>query len=154
MSSPRLLRGRYSRSGAHYVVTTVALNREPLFARHTCACAVVGELLRAETKGWVRNLTWVVMPDHLHWLFELRGGDLSRCVQAFKSRSARAINLACGTSGPVWQAGSYDRCLRGDKDLAGQARYIATNPLRSRLVEALADYPYWRCPWINTEADL
>jgi REP element-mobilizing transposase RayT len=136
------------------VVTTVALNRKPLFARHICACAVVDELMRAETEGWARNLTWVVTPDHLHWLFELGRDDLSRCVQAFKSRSARAVNLACGTSGSVWQAGFYDHCLRGDKDLAGQARYIATNPLRSRLVEALADYPYWHCPWINTEADL
>ena len=154
MSSPRLLHGRHSRSGALYVVTTVALNRKPLFARHICACAVVDELMRAETEGWARNLTWVVMPDHLHWLFELGRDDLSRCVQAFKSRSARAVNLACGTSGSIWQAGFYDHCLRGDKDLARQARYIATNPLRSRLVEALADYPYWHCPWINTQADL
>lgn len=154
MSSPRLLHGRNSRSGALYVVTTVALNRKPLFAKHICACVVVDELMRAETEKWVCNLTWVVMPDHLHWLFELRRDDLSRCVQAFKSRSARAINFARGTSGPIWQAGFYDHCLRGDKDLAAQARYIATNPLRSRLVEALADYPYWHCPWINTEADL
>ena len=80
MSSPRLLHGRNSRGGAHYVVTTVALNRKPLFAKHICACAVVGELARAETEGWVRNLTWVVMPDHLHWLFELRRNELSRCV--------------------------------------------------------------------------
>ncbi|MCW4453997.1 transposase [Flavobacterium sp. MXW15] len=154
MSSPRLLHGRNSRIGALYAVTTVVLNRQSMFTQHGCACAVAGELARIETEGRARNLAWVVMPDHVHWLFELRTDDLSRCVQAFKSRSARAVNLVRGTSGTVWQAGFYDHCLRGDEDLIGQARYIVCNPLRSGLVDALADHPYWYCPWISTEADL
>ena len=35
-----------------------------------------------------------------------------------------------------------------DEDLAGVARYIVANPLRAKLVRALADYPFWDAVWL------
>ena len=75
-------------------------------------------------------------------------------MQAFKSRTARAINAANGSCGPVWQSGFYDHRLRSDEDLHAQARYIVANPLRQGLVERLQDYPFWWCRWIARQADL
>jgi putative transposase len=147
MASPALLRGRCSEPGAFYVVTTVALGRRPLFIAPTLAQCVVDAFLDCEAEGRIETLVRVVMPDHVHWLIRLRDASLSRCVQAFKSRSARAINAARQGSGPVWQAGFHDHRLRDGEDLRAQARYIAFNPVRRGLVATPAEYPFFWCRW-------
>ena len=150
MSSPRLLIGRDSQPGAFYVITTVLNQRAALLLDPALARLVANELRGGAAEG----LAWVVMPDHVHWLLQLRATPLSRCVQAFKSRSARAINAARGASGMVWQAGYHDHRLRNDEDLRTQARYIVLNPLRRGLVARIEDYPYWWCRWISGTIDL
>lgn len=150
MSSPRLLIGRASRPGAFYTITTVTHARKALFLRPALAAAVAEELDRSEAE----TFTWVVMPDHVHWLLQLRTAPLSECVQVFKSRAARAVNALQGTRGPVWQRGFYDHRLRDGEDLQAQARYIVANPLRRGLVRRIEDYPHWHCRWITRTADL
>ncbi|MCB1567695.1 MAG: transposase [Xanthomonadales bacterium] len=146
MSSPRLLIGRDSRPGAIYVITTVLHQRATLFLDPALARLAAEELQAGAAAG----LAWVVMPEHVHWLLQLRATPLARCVQAFKSRSARTINAARGVSGTVWQAGYYDHRLRDDEDLRKQARYLVANPLRRGLVARIEDYPHWWCPWISS----
>lgn len=94
------------------------------------------------------------MPDHPHIVLRLSHRPLSRAIQAFKSRTARAINLPRGTTGPVWQAGFYDHCIRDDEALLRQARYVIENPLRRGLVARCEDYPYWWCRWIDRTESL
>ena len=94
------------------------------------------------------------MPEHVHWLLCLQSTTLSRCVQVFKSRTARAINLARGTTGKVWQAGFYDHQVRNDEDLRLQARFMVPNPVRRGLVARIEEYPHWWCPWICSTEDL
>ncbi len=154
MASPKLLTGRLSQAGTSYVVTTLVDQRRPLFCDPLLAGIVVKEIERCTSDANVTSQAWVVMPDHVHWLFQLRCDPLSRCLQAFKSRSARAINAEVMTHGRVWQPGFYDHRLRHDDDLATQARYLVTNPLRSGLVQRIEDYPFWWCRWIERSADL
>ena len=154
MASPKLSRHRQSKIGAIYVVTSVTDQRASLFAVHTAAYAVINEIARCENEGLVGNHAWVVMPDHIHWMLELRCGSLECCIQKFKSRSAHAINMIRHAAGPVWQPGFYDRYLRTDEDLRAQARYIAMNPVRAALVAEIGEYPYWWCRWIADRADL
>ena len=94
------------------------------------------------------------MPDHMHWLFRLDDALLGRCVQALKSRSARAIHQCGDKSGPFWQAGYYEHHLRDERDLRVQARYLVENPLRKGLVGRIEDHPFWWCRWIANSADL
>ncbi|MBN8482310.1 MAG: transposase [Xanthomonadales bacterium] len=150
MSSPKLLTGRESRPGHFYVVTTVVSRRAALFLDPALA-RLAADAMRT---GEAESLAWVVMPDHVHWLLRVGATPLSRCVQAFKSRAARAINAARGTSGPVWQAGFYDHRLRHEEDLHAQARYIVANPLRRGLVGKIEDYPHWWCQWVSCSDDL
>lgn len=154
MPSPRLMTGRRSCIDAFYTITSVTCGREPLFAAASNATLVMRELARCEAEQRVANLAWVVMPDHVHWLFQLRQGTLGASVQAFKSRVARGVNGLRVFSGPVWQAGYYDHRIRNEEDLAVQARYLVANPLRRGLVTCLGDYPYWYCAWIRGEDDL
>jgi putative transposase len=147
MASPSLLRGRCSEPGAFYVVTAVAHGRRPLFIAPPLAQCVVDAFLHCEVEGRIESWAWVVMPDHLHWLIRLRDASLSRCIQAFKSRSARAINAVRHGSGPAWQAGFHDHRLRNGADLRAQARYIAFNPVRRGLVATPDEYPFFWCRW-------
>lgn len=154
MTNPKLRRGRSSEQGAFYTVTTVVRDRRPIFTDHALASLIVGEIEACDTIGWVETCAWVVMPDHVHWLFQLCAHDLSGCIQAFKSRGARAVNDMRGLHGPVWQHGFYDHRLRDDEDLLSQARYIVTNPVRGGLVDRIEDHALWWCRWIQRQPDL
>jgi len=149
MASPALHIGRYSVIGAAYAVTTVTLLRRPLFANPVAAQAMASELRGSDASGDSDSIAWVVMPDHVHWLFELRSDSLSRVVQRLKSQAARDINIACGTRGAFWQPGFYDRQMRGDEDLLTQARYILGNPVRRGLAGGLGEYPHAWCRYGN-----
>ncbi|VVO06170.1 REP-associated tyrosine transposase [Pseudomonas fluorescens] len=140
--------GRYAEHGRIYLLTAVTHKRQPAFKDWRIGRLVVNEFRRAQEAGNVTSLSWVVMPDHFHWLVELHNGDLPKLMQVTKSRSARFINNERGFSAPVWQKGYFDRALRREDDLKTVARYIVANPLRAGLVEHIGHYPLWDAIWI------
>lgn len=147
-NSHLLRRGRYSESGRAYLVTTVVYQRRPVFTDLQLGRLLVTELKRAHDSGLVDSSAWVIMPDHLHWLFELRDATLSEVMKRVKSLSTLAINRARRTQGALWQSGYHDRAARAEEDLIRIARYIVANPLRGGLVEHLGDYPLWDAAWL------
>jgi REP element-mobilizing transposase RayT len=153
MTNPKLRRGRHSEIGAYYAVTAISAARAPLFADPQFARAVADEIASAERTGRTGSHAWMIMPDRVHWWFELHSGTLARHMQAFKSRSAITINRLRGVSAPVWQGDYYDHCLRGSEDLLMQVRYVVANPLRKGLVERIEQYPYWACAWAAKQED-
>ncbi|WP_102945112.1 transposase [Stenotrophomonas sp. VV52] len=140
MSSSRLQRGRFSAVGAIYILTTVTRGRQPLFEVPGNAHAVIDALRHIERSGRSRTHAWVVMPDHVHWLMELKSGTLATCMNIFKSRSSRLIG-----GDRVWQKGYHDHALRREESLIEAARYIVANPLRAGLAEQAGEYPYAWC---------
>ena len=147
-NSHRLRLGRHSEQGRAYLITIVVHNRRPLFADWRVGRLVVAELKHAHEQGWVDSMAWVVMPDHLHWLFQLKEGTLARTIGSTKSRSALAINRATNNQGALWQSGYHDRAVRDGEDLRNIARYIVANPLRAGLVNNIGDYPLWDASWL------
>ncbi|AZF04770.1 Transposase [Pseudomonas sp. R5-89-07] len=131
-----------------YLVTAVVYQRRPVFADLSLGRLLVAELKRAHDADLVTSLAWVTMPDHLHWMFELRDATLPQVIQQVKSRSTLTINQACGTKGAFWQNGYHDRAARAEEDLVKIARYIIANPLRAGLVERIGDYPLWDAVWL------
>ena len=81
---------------------------------------------------------YAVMPDHFHGILiltDVSGDGLTETIRAFKSFSARRINLMDGTTGkPVWQRSYFDRILRGERELDAARQYIRANPLRWKAV--------------------
>ncbi|WP_342788274.1 transposase [Stenotrophomonas cyclobalanopsidis] len=98
MSSRHLQRGRDSRIDGYYVLTTVVLRRRPVFADPRCAEYLVDTLRFEEREGLSRSFAWVIMPDHIHWLMQLRAGTLARLMGTLKLRSSRLFRAAvrCG----------------------------------------------------------
>jgi len=144
-----LRRGRVSEPGRVYLVTTVTRDRRPLFADFQPARQLVHCLRRIDAAGLAETLCFVVMPDHLHWLFVLgEGKPLSGLVQIMKNLSARRVNALRGDAGPVWQAGFHDHALRVEEDVVGVARYVVMNPVRAGLVTRVGEYPFWDTKWL------
>jgi REP element-mobilizing transposase RayT len=106
--------------------------------------------MHADTYEHTETLAYVVMPDHLHWLFSLTGkASLSEIVGAMKRHSARQVNgLLNRPYTPVWQRGFQDHALRSEESVIGAARYIIANPLRAGLVKRVGDYPLWDAVWL------
>ncbi|WP_223528827.1 REP-associated tyrosine transposase [Pseudomonas sp. GL-R-19] len=144
----RLRNARFSEPGRIYLLTAVAHRREPVFADRRMGRLVVEQLRCADEASLVTSMAWVLMPDHLHWLMELKHGTLAELMCRIKSRSSRSINLMRGDQGRLWQRGYYDRALHRDEDIKDAARYIVMNPLRAGLVKRVGDYPLWDAIWI------
>jgi len=140
--------GRYSQSGQIYLLTAVTRNREPLFNDWPTGRYLVRQLQQAHTDQLAESLAWVIMPDHFHWLIELKNSTLPALMLTTKSHSARAINAHLGRTGSFWQKGFHDRAIRYEEDLLAVARYIIANPIRAGLVRRVHDYPLWDAKWL------
>jgi REP element-mobilizing transposase RayT len=104
---------------------------------------VVAEIWREQMDlpGKVRTDEWVLMPNHFHALvlieWEESGSGavpttiLGRIVNAFKTVSAKRLNLLRGTPGvPVWQRNYYEHVVRNEAGLERIRDYIRENPAR------------------------
>ena len=144
----RLRHGRYSEQGRSYLVTIVVHHRQRLFTDLFLGRLLVAELRQVHERGLVDSLAWVIMPDHIHWLFELKQQTLADVARRIKSRSTLTINRHRQSKERVWQPGYYDRAVRVEEDIRTMARYIVANPLRAGLVERIGDYPLWDATWL------
>lgn len=143
MAYTDLRKGRFSKSGMVYHITTVTRDRTPYFASLSVARKVVQQLMVLQNEGRAETLCYVLMPDHLHWLMTLHEGTLAATVKLLKGRSAHAVGQA------IWQANYYDHAAQQDEDMRKMARYIVANPLRTGLVERIGDYSLWDAVWLN-----
>ncbi len=149
MPRDNLLKGRYSQAHQLYHVTICTENRQPWFTDFHCGRIVVGQMRYLHEQNSLESIAWVIMPDHLHWLFQL--GDrqtLSEVIKCLKATTAIKLNTLLQRRGTVWQRGFYDHALRREEDIRQIARYIVANPLRAGLVAKIGDYPLWDATWL------
>ncbi len=102
--------------------------REPVITR------IVSEAL--QHFDGVRCLmgSFVVMPNHVHALFQLLSGQkLEDLVHSWKGFTTRGINSVLGRSGSLWQERYWDRLIRHELHLLRCREYIRQNPVKARL---------------------
>lgn len=149
MSYRELAKGRFSSENQIYFITTVINKRRKLFIELDVCRRVIFEMKKLDKEGYIETLSWVIMPDHIHWLFQLKKkSSLGVVIKNFKGRSARSLNKLLGIQGTFWQHAYYDHTLRSDEDIKKVARYIVANPLRAGLVKRIEDYPHWDAVWL------
>lgn len=89
-----------------------------------------------------RQVAWVIMPNHVHVLFQLLAGQvIGNLVGSWKSYTARLMNEVNGEVGAVWQKDYFDRAIRDEKHLANCVRYIRRNPAKAGLRDG--EYRIW-----------
>ena len=144
-----LRKGRVSLAGNAYHVTICTHGREQWFKDIYTGRIPVKHLQQLQSEKEINTIAWVVMPDHVHLLFQLgQHHNLSEVIKRFKGRSAIDINRHLHRKGTFWQAGFHDHGVRKEEDLKNIARYIVANPLRAKLVERIGDYPLWDAVWM------
>ncbi len=99
----------------------------------------------------------VVMPDHVHILFEpsIKEKDadgnlvfwpLSELLHSIKSFTSHKIQNAEGGAG-VWEKEWHDRMIRSESDLDEKFVYVVENPQRKNLVVGVEEYEWaWTAP--------
>ncbi len=116
-----------------------------------------------------RLLAWVVMPNHVHVLFQpLNGWTVAKIVASWKKFTARKIcdyrranagyanppigdaknaNQEIGDpSGRVWHREYWDRYIRDERHFQRAVEYIHQNPVKAGLVGKAEAWP-WSSAW-------
>lgn len=87
---------------------------------------------------------WVVMPNHIHVLFQpIDGWALSKIVASWKKFTARQVNEILGREratresgapgSPLWHREYWDRYIRNEKHYRQTVDYIHSNPVAAGL---------------------
>ena len=94
----------------------------------------------------------VVLPDHLHAIWQLPRGDsdFSTRWRLIKSRFARALPKrerlsavrAARSERGIWQRRFWEHLIRDEADYARHVEYCHFNPLKHGLVTRVRDWPY------------
>jgi len=98
------------------------------------AASAVAESFQHFDKVRYQLYAWCVMPNHVHLLFRLFGGEkLATVLHAWKSYSAKKANDALNRSGIFWQREYYDHLVRSDTEFHRIVGYILRNPEKAGL---------------------
>jgi REP element-mobilizing transposase RayT len=109
---------------------------------------IIAEALQFWEGKKLSNLAWSIMPNHVHWVFELLEKDeegkpvyLQDIMQSVKRHTANRINKAEGRAGTLWQKESFDTTIRDEKHLYYAIEYTLNNPVSAGLVEERKEWP-------------
>lgn len=106
-----------------------------------------------------RMLAWVVMPNHVHTLFQpINGWSVASIVTSWKKFTARQIgslqrsrpaptgnaDLPIGgfSANRIWHREYWDRYIRNQHHLARTIDYIHANPVNARLAPSAEQWPW------------
>lgn len=139
-SSLRL--GRVSASQATYFVTFCTSARRKSLADSRIVSALHRECRAMLSDGTWTVRAWVVMPDHVHIVFDLGERlSLGRCVGRFKAKTSsqlRSANLS-------WQPGYFEHRLRSAEELRPIYYYLLMNPVRAGIAARGEEWPGFFC---------
>jgi len=136
---------RVSSIGSIYSVTVCTPNKRQYFKDFEKARVVVNALRFQDSRDYTKTFAFVLMPDHLHWLFEIKKSVLSTILHSVKSYSSHKVGCQ------LWQERYFEHALRTEESLIKHSRYIVGNPLRAGIVENIGDYSYWDAIWLTGE---
>ena len=116
------------------------------------ACMVVNALLHGETvRRFYQLHAWVVMPNHVHAIFQPHTA-LPTIMRWLKGRTSRVANQILGRTGtPFWQDESFDHWVRSGEELRYLIEYVENNPLKAGLVEAKEQWPWSSAGWVTDD---
>ncbi len=113
------------------------------YLRKPPIAAMIQESLLFHDNGKYRLIAWVIMPNHLHFLFvPINDNSLSSIMHSIKSYTANEANKLLSRSGKFWQKEYFDRYIRDDDHFSNVVNYIAMNPVKSGLCKNASDWQF------------
>lgn len=147
---------RRCRTGQVYFFSVVTDERRPILTTDLGRQALRNAIETVQAEAPFDMTAIVLLPDHLHAIWELPRGDSDYSSRwgKIKSRFTRewirnagAVNARSesrrkrGEHG-VWQRRFFEHTCRDDADLKRCIDYIHVNPLKHGLVERVCDWPW------------
>jgi putative transposase len=122
-----------------FFVTTVTIQRLPIFRRETNATLLIDTLAHYRDAGKFLLHEFVIMPDHVHALLTPAPEiSLERAMQFIKG----GFSYRMVKRGAIWQSSFTNHRIRDWEDYERHRAYIRMNPMRAQLVKRPEDYPY------------
>ncbi|MFO1511563.1 MAG: transposase [Verrucomicrobiota bacterium] len=84
----------------------------------------------------------VVMPNHVHALFNLNATPMAEILESWKKHTAQKVNRLLERHGEFWQVDYWDTFMRDGEHELDTCKYIKSNPANAGLV---LDSKAW--PW-------
>ena len=85
---------------------------------------------------------WVIMPNHVHLLFQVFSVPMSQLVNAWKGFTAKEANKLVGQRGKFWQDDYWDTFMRDGKHEEKARKYIEANPVKAALRRDRKAWPW------------
>lgn len=104
-------------------------------------------LLRFDADRY-RLLAWVVMPNHIHVLFQpMNGWTVAKIVASWKKFTGNKIcdhrlHTGEGPRPPIWHREYWDRYIRNQDHFQQAIEYIHLNPVKAGLAAAPEAWPW------------
>ena len=144
-----------SRDGRTYFFTVVAYMRQPILCLGDSMKALEETTMEVQQDRPFEIKAWVILPDHLHAIWELPDGDSdystrwSLIKKGFtKKLKGRHETPALNGSrikrreGGVWQRRFWEHQVRDEPDFRGHVEYIHYNPVKHGLVHSPREWKY------------
>ena len=132
---------RFFKDGDIVFVTLVTYSRMPIIVEHE-------DLLRQSilsvcVKTPFEIISYVYLPDHVHFIIDAKENDLISIIQrlkmSFGSYYRKRLNVK---SGKTWQNRYWDHIIRSQSDMNNHIDYIHYNPVKHGLVKNPFDWGY------------
>jgi REP element-mobilizing transposase RayT len=108
------------------------------------------DLLHYDGRSY-RLSSWVVMPNHIHFLItRFESIKLADIMQAFKSLTSHKCNKILRRKGRFWMEDYFDRYIR---NAWKTVQYIENNPVKARLCKQPRDWAFSSACFRNHKAD-
>ena len=124
---------RYNLKNQYYFVTIATYKREDIILADP---DLIWQLWPLATPT-----AWVLMPDHLHLLFNIANKNISDVIHNFKIGFSRKFRDSY-RPGRVWQNRFWDHIIRDQNDFTRHFDYIHYNPVKHGMVRRPFDWNY------------
>jgi putative DNA methylase len=106
------------------------------------AAKIKETLLRWDEEKY-RLISWVVMPNHVHFLIQLTDEiSLSEIMHSIKSYTAHQANKILERHGQFWSIESFDRYIRDERHFLNSVNYIENNPVKAGLCSEPSEWEF------------
>ncbi|MQX35115.1 REP-associated tyrosine transposase [Roseospira navarrensis] len=137
--------------GASYFFTVALLERrKSLLVDHIDVLRQCVQQVRTQRPFYID--AWVVLPDHMHCIWTLPGGDADyatrwRLIKLLFSKALPATETLSSTrqrrsERGLWQRRYWEHTIRSDSDFARHVDYVHFNPVRHGHATWVKDWPY------------
>ncbi len=115
--------------------------------RNDYVAIIVEELIHKYDGIYFELICFCIMPNHVHFVFTIldKGKSLSDIMKIIKGSTAISINRHLNRRGSLWQAESFDRLIRDEKEFYSIIKYVLLNPVNANLVTEWQDWKHTYC---------